>query len=105
MKAISAPFAVCDVGEERILPSYLELYYQGELARRIKRAYALLESCTLCPRECGVNRLAGQQGFCRAGPEPKVAKRLKRTAQVSLRVNPAVDPRTHDHIATGKAES
>lgn len=35
----------------------------------------------------------------------RVAKRLKKTAQVSLRVNPAVDPKTHDHIATGKAES
>jgi diaminopimelate decarboxylase len=34
-----------------------------------------------------------------------VAKRLKKVANVSLRVNPAVDPKTHDHIATGKAES
>ena len=23
------------------------------------------ESCTLCPRQCGVNRAAGQLGFCR----------------------------------------
>ena len=23
------------------------------------------ESCTLCPRRCGVNRAAGQLGFCR----------------------------------------
>lgn len=35
----------------------------------------------------------------------RVAKRLKKTAQVSLRVNPGIDPKTHDHIATGKAES
>lgn len=35
----------------------------------------------------------------------KVAKRLRKTAQVSLRINPGVDPQTHDHIATGKAES
>jgi diaminopimelate decarboxylase len=35
----------------------------------------------------------------------RVAKRLKKNANVSLRVNPAVDPKTHDHIATGKAES
>lgn len=35
----------------------------------------------------------------------RVAKRLKKTAQISLRVNPAIDPKTHDHIATGKAES
>lgn len=35
----------------------------------------------------------------------RVAKRLKKNAQVSLRVNPGIDPKTHDHIATGKAES
>ncbi len=34
-----------------------------------------------------------------------VAKRLKKTANISLRINPGVDPKTHDHIATGKAES
>jgi putative pyruvate formate lyase activating enzyme len=26
---------------------------------------ALLSNCTLCPRECGVNRLIGADGFCR----------------------------------------
>lgn len=34
-----------------------------------------------------------------------VAKRLKKTANVSLRVNPNVDPKTHHYIATGKSES
>jgi len=34
-----------------------------------------------------------------------IAKRMKKTAAVSLRVNPSVDPQTHNHIATGKAES
>jgi diaminopimelate decarboxylase len=35
----------------------------------------------------------------------RVAKKLKKVANVSLRVNPGIDPKTHDHIATGKAES
>lgn len=35
----------------------------------------------------------------------RVAKRLKKIANISLRVNPGVDPKTHEHIATGKAES
>ncbi|MGI6285897.1 hypothetical protein MHOCP_03250 [Moorella humiferrea] len=34
----------------------------------------VLEHCTLCPRSCGVNRLAGERGFCRAGALPKVAR-------------------------------
>ena len=33
----------------------------------------LLASCRLCPRQCGVNRLAGETGFCRAGLMPRVA--------------------------------
>ena len=35
----------------------------------------------------------------------RVAKKLQKIANISLRVNPGVDPKTHDHIATGKAES
>lgn len=30
--------------------------------------------CSLCPRECGVNRLEGQRGFCRQTVELKVAR-------------------------------
>ncbi len=33
----------------------------------------LLKSCQLCPRNCGVNRLAGEVGFCRIGSEAVVA--------------------------------
>ena len=32
-----------------------------------------LHSCRLCPRSCGVDRTAGQTGFCRAGALPRVA--------------------------------
>jgi len=32
-----------------------------------------LACCTLCPRGCGVNRLAGQLGFCRSGTGISVA--------------------------------
>ncbi|BCV20208.1 radical SAM family protein [Moorella sp. Hama-1] len=34
---------------------------------------AMMEDCRLCPRACGVNRLAGERGFCRAGARPRVA--------------------------------
>ena len=34
---------------------------------------SLLSSCRLCPHQCGVNRLAGETGLCRAGALPKVA--------------------------------
>ena len=30
-------------------------------------------SCTLCPRSCGVNRIAGQRGFCKETADLKIA--------------------------------
>jgi putative pyruvate formate lyase activating enzyme len=47
-------------------PGYAKLEDRGQLAPRIEQARANFEECRLCPRECGVNRLAGQKGFCRA---------------------------------------
>lgn len=55
-------------------PSYLELYHQGELQRRAGRLNDNLRSCRLCPRACGVNRLAGETGYCRAPAYPVVAR-------------------------------
>lgn len=37
------------------------------------RARRHLSCCRLCPRACGVNRRAGERGFCGAGPHPRVA--------------------------------
>lgn len=54
-------------------PSYLTLYASGELARRAQRAKRRLHSCTLCPRRCGVNRLAGELGSCQTGRFTHVA--------------------------------
>jgi putative pyruvate formate lyase activating enzyme len=34
----------------------------------------LLYNCKLCPRNCGVNRLNGEAGFCKSGTEVKVAR-------------------------------
>lgn len=47
-------------------PAYLERRRTGELGRRAEELWALMEACELCPRRCGVNRLAGEEGFCRA---------------------------------------
>jgi len=54
-------------------PSYLILYRNGELEARIERGLALMESCRLCPRECSVNRLGGETGYCRTGRMARVA--------------------------------
>lgn len=36
----------------------------------------LLTHCTLCPRQCGVNRRAGARGFCGAGQKVRVARTM-----------------------------
>jgi len=51
----------------RSIPSYLALLDSGALAARRDRAISILERCRLCPRECGVNRAAGETGVCRTG--------------------------------------
>jgi len=53
--------------------SYLKLDREGKLAKRLAALTSNLEACRICPRECGVNRLAGEKGFCRTGRMVKVA--------------------------------
>ncbi|MBN1236223.1 MAG: 4Fe-4S cluster-binding domain-containing protein, partial [Methanotrichaceae archaeon] len=43
------------------------------LEDRTHTAVARLESCKICPRRCGANRLAGEHGFCRSGRQARVA--------------------------------
>jgi putative pyruvate formate lyase activating enzyme len=54
-------------------PSYLKTYRKGELAKRIERALNRMEACNLCPRDCGVNRLEGETGYCETGRRAKIA--------------------------------
>ena len=50
-------------------PSYLELHRTGELQKRGEALWQIMESCWLCPRSCGVNRLKGEEGICGAGSQ------------------------------------
>jgi len=54
-------------------PLYLELYRSGELRRRAEALEIRLASCDICPRECHVNRLRNELGFCHSGYLPIVS--------------------------------
>ena len=54
-------------------PGYLRLLETGELEDRVERLYALLSSCTVCPRDCGNDRLAGVLASCASGANPVVS--------------------------------
>jgi putative pyruvate formate lyase activating enzyme len=58
--------------EIKWIPAYEKLEMEGKLARRVKQAYAMFENCQICPRKCGVNRLTGEKGFCRAPIKPVI---------------------------------
>ena len=59
---------------DRFEPAYLQLLRSGELKRRVAEAYARLEACDICARECGVNRRLGAEGAgCRTGERAVVS--------------------------------
>ena len=58
--------------EFALIPAYEKLEREGKFAQRVKQAYSIFENCQLCPRLCGVNRVKGEKGFCRAPLKPIV---------------------------------
>lgn len=54
-------------------PGYLGLLASGELEDRVEQLYALLASCTVCPRNCGNDRLANVLASCASGANPVVS--------------------------------
>lgn len=54
-------------------PGYLALHRNNELKRRGEELWTMMENCELCPRACGVNRVAGEKGFCGASAKLFVA--------------------------------
>ena len=54
-------------------PGYIALHRSGELERRARALEARLAACDICPRQCQVNRLQGETGFCHSGYLPIVA--------------------------------
>lgn len=46
------------------VPSYVYLYETGELAKRVELLDSMLESCSICPLVCRVNRKAGEMARC-----------------------------------------
>lgn len=54
-------------------PAYLKTYSSGLLASKIEEFWSRMEDCRLCPRECGVDRVAGEVGVCQTGAKPLVS--------------------------------
>ncbi len=59
--------------EETFFPAYLKTYEEGRFAEITQTALRMLEACTVCPRDCGVDRTKDKKGFCEAGYLPEVS--------------------------------
>jgi len=53
-------------GFEGFEPAYVRLEREGILAGRERELWDIYKQCRLCPRECEVNRLAGENEICKA---------------------------------------
>jgi putative pyruvate formate lyase activating enzyme len=53
-------------------PSYLQLP-PGILSDKVRAAEKILRECTLCPRNCNVDRTSGEKGFCKTGDKPYIS--------------------------------
>ena len=54
-------------------PAYLATYRSGLLGDKVAAARRALADCLACPRDCGVNRTAGERGVCHVGRYALVA--------------------------------
>ncbi len=59
--------------DQNFEPEYLKLHKSGELKRRGEKLWELMESCELCPRMCGANKLKGERGFCNANSQLEIS--------------------------------
>lgn len=57
-------------------PGYLNLHREGTLQKTADTLAGILRSCVLCPHRCGVDRTAGERGFCNLGVRPMVDSAL-----------------------------
>lgn len=53
-------------------PAYL-LLPPGALSDKVREAEKILKECTLCPRQCKVDRTSGGRGFCKTGDKPFIS--------------------------------
>jgi putative pyruvate formate lyase activating enzyme len=66
---------------KKYLPGYIKLYYSGELEQRANELISRLRECNICPRNCKVNRLVGEKGFCYSGYLPIVSSYCAHTGE------------------------
>lgn len=53
-------------------PKYIKAHHDGTLRKKADQLYQALANCAICPRNCRIDRLRGQIGFCRTAKQARV---------------------------------
>ncbi len=64
MSSKNDPFVIDSASWE---PAYMKLFRSGELYRRSREGLRQLQNCKVCPRDCGIDRLADEVALCKTG--------------------------------------
>jgi len=54
-------------------PVYIETYKCGLLQEKIDKAYKILKSCKMCPRNCEIDRYTQERGICKTGINARIS--------------------------------
>jgi putative pyruvate formate lyase activating enzyme len=55
------------------IPGYVKLHQLGELKARAEVLWDMMRDCSICPRECGTNRIRGRRGDCNSNSNLEVS--------------------------------
>src|SRR5574341_1611386 len=58
---------------KNFVPAYIKTYEEGRLKQKAEEALELRHACTVCPRNCKVDRLANKTAACKSGRYARVA--------------------------------
>ena len=73
MASLPAPAGTFLAPGDEFEPAYLALHRSGELRQRAADALARLHHCLVCPRDCGVDRMADKTAACHTGRYAQVS--------------------------------
>jgi putative pyruvate formate lyase activating enzyme len=54
-------------------PGFVKLHKSGELKARAEVLWDMMRDCSICPRECGTNRIRGRRGDCNSNANLEVS--------------------------------
>ena len=61
------------MNEKDFIPAYINSYQDGTLFSKIESGREILKKCSVCPRNCRVDRTKHETGFCRSGYLPVIS--------------------------------